>query len=78
MSASADLSVIPRDSYPNSLIYIINALVITGGIEVLPDYFREFVIGGKDAFVEVTSDLDGFERAMRRKLLREIGNLYLF
>jgi hypothetical protein len=57
---------------------VINALVITGGIEVLPGYFQEFVIGGKGAFVEVTNDFDGFERAIRRKLLREIGNLFLF
>jgi hypothetical protein len=57
---------------------VINALVITGGIEILPGYFRQFVIGGKGAFVEETNDFDGFERAIRRKLLREIGNLYLF
>ena len=57
---------------------VINALAIAVGIEVLPGYFRDFVIGGEGAFVEKASDYDGFKRAIRRKLLREIGNLFLF
>lgn len=57
---------------------IINALAITGGIEVLGGYFEEFVIGGEGAFVEQTKDYDGFERAIHQKLLREIGNMFLF
>ncbi|MCP4074139.1 MAG: DUF1194 domain-containing protein [Hyphomicrobiales bacterium] len=57
---------------------IINALVVTGRFEVLADYFVDVVIGGPGAFVEKTGDFDGFERAIHRKLLREIGSLYLF
>ena len=56
----------------------INALVISGGIEVLAGYFAEFVVGGSGSFVEKASDFDGFERAIHRKLLREIGNMFLF
>ena len=35
-------------------------------------YFRESVIDGAGAFVEVADDYDDFARAFRRKLLREI------
>ena len=31
------------------------------------------MIQGEGAFVEAAQDYDGFERAMRRKLLRELG-----
>ena len=57
---------------------IINALAITGGIEVLGSYFSEFVIGGQGAFVEKAGDFDSYKHAIKRKLLREIGDLYLF
>jgi len=57
---------------------IINALAITGSYELLATYFTDLVIGGQNAFVESTGDYDGFERAIHRKLLREIGNLNLF
>ncbi len=57
---------------------VINGLAIVGEVPVLVDYFKDFIIGGDGAFVEKTSDFDGFERAMRRKLVREIGALLLF
>ncbi|MCF6321183.1 MAG: DUF1194 domain-containing protein [Rhizobiaceae bacterium] len=57
---------------------IINALAVTGSYELLNTYFADLVIGGQNAFVESAADYDGFERAIHRKLLREIGNLNLF
>ena len=38
----------------------------------LPDYYRSSVIRGPGAFVEVAQGFEDFERAMRRKLLREL------
>ncbi len=56
----------------------INGLAIIGEVSVLEDYFIQFIIGGPDAFVEKASDFDGFARAMERKLIREIGSMFLF
>lgn len=53
----------------------INALAI-GGATALDDlvaYFRSEVIQGPGAFVEVATDHVDFERAMRRKLQREVS-----
>ncbi len=57
---------------------IINGLAITGGRTTLIDYYNRFVIGGEGSFVETADDYPGFERAMRRKLIREIGGQFLF
>ncbi len=57
---------------------IINGLAVTGGHPALVEYYKRFVIGGEGSFVETTDDYPGFERAMRRKLIREIGGLFLF
>ena len=51
----------------------INGLVIGANVATLGRYYQQFVIQGQGAFVEVAQDYDGFERAMRRKLLRELG-----
>ncbi len=56
----------------------INGLAVVGEVPILVDYFNQFVIGGLDAFVEKAADYDSFERAMRRKLVREIGTMFLF
>lgn len=56
----------------------INALAITGQGSGLGEYFARFVIGGKGAFVEIAQTFADFERAMHRKLVREIGESYLF
>ncbi len=56
----------------------INGLAIIGEAVTLAEYYSRFVIGGPSAFVENTRDYDSFETAMRRKLLREIGSLYLY
>jgi hypothetical protein len=53
----------------------VNGLVIdSGDARVITFYHRE-VIRGPGAFVEVADGYGDFARAMRRKLLREIGNL---
>ncbi len=52
----------------------INGLPITKGSQLLPIYYRTQVIGGRDAFVQPTPDVDAFPAAILRKLLREIGN----
>ena len=53
----------------------VNALAIGGATEIdgLIDYFRDEVIKGPNAFVERARDHADFERAMRRKLEREVG-----
>jgi hypothetical protein len=50
----------------------VNGLVIGGNTEVLRQYYRSFVIHGPGAFVEKARDYRDFERAMRRKLEREL------
>lgn len=51
----------------------INGLVIGSETRVLDRYYREYVVQGPGAFVELANDYAGFEEAMRRKLLRELG-----
>ena len=51
----------------------VNGLVIGANVETLGRYYQRFVIQGPGAFVEVAADYEDFERAMRRKLLRELG-----
>jgi hypothetical protein len=63
---------IARRSLPVPEITI-NGLVIGANVETLGRYYQQFVIQGPGSFVEVARDYDDFERAMRRKLLRELG-----
>ena len=51
----------------------VNALVLGSNVEALGRYYQQFVIQGPGAFVEVANDYADFEKAMRRKLLRELG-----
>jgi hypothetical protein len=51
----------------------INGLAVTTDRADLGHYFRERVIGGPDAFVVTAQDYEDFVRAIRIKLLREIG-----
>jgi hypothetical protein len=71
-----------NDGYPPASAYraysydgvIVNALAI-GGAQHLPSLVRYFeieVIRGPGAFVEIANDHEDFERAMRRKLEREL------
>jgi len=50
----------------------VNGLVIGGGADDLVGYYRRELIKGPGAFVEVAADFNDFERAMRRKLVREL------
>lgn len=50
----------------------VNGLAIETDEPGLSEYFRREVIGGPGAFVETAIDFNDYERAIRRKLLREI------
>ena len=50
-----------------------NGLVIGATRVTLARYYQQYVIQGPGAFVEMATDYADFERAMRRKLLRELG-----
>lgn len=55
----------------------VNGLIITGDhVELLPHY-RTTVLHGPGAFLEIADGFADFERAMARKLLREIGTRML-
>ncbi|MEM7496963.1 MAG: DUF1194 domain-containing protein [Pseudomonadota bacterium] len=59
----------------------VNGLVVASdeagkGIAAI-DYYANEVIRGPEAFLEVAASYDDFERAMKRKLLREIGVMSL-
>ena len=56
----------------------INALAIAATSSKLAGYYRDYVIGGTGAFVATATDYGAFERAMLRKLLREIEGPALF
>lgn len=51
----------------------INGLTIINEISWLHFYFRNHVIGGPGAFVEIANDYKAYGRAIKRKLLREIA-----
>ena len=51
----------------------VNGLAVTTDRADLGRYFREQVIGGPGAFVVTARDYEDFVRAIRIKLLREIG-----
>jgi hypothetical protein len=52
----------------------INGLAILNDDITLDLYYADHVIGGRDAFVTTARDYDDFARAMRHKLLKEIGS----
>jgi hypothetical protein len=75
----------PRAAHlaPDLAEVTINGLAITGdlpldhaplrgGVGALTRYYLDNVIKGPDAFVEVAMDFADFERAMQRKLVREL------
>ena len=51
----------------------VNALAIAGADPDPVSYYRDRVIRGPGAFVEVANDFNDYREAMKRKLLREIG-----
>ncbi|MEM6665468.1 MAG: DUF1194 domain-containing protein [Pseudomonadota bacterium] len=52
---------------------VINGLTIINEISWLHFYFRNHVIGGPGAFVEIANNYDSYARAIRQKILRELG-----
>lgn len=50
----------------------INGLTILNEVPTLHYYFRQKVIGGPGAFVEIANDYAGYPKAILKKLLREI------
>lgn len=52
--------------------YQVNALVIRGANPDPVVHFRELVLAGPGAFIEIADGFEDFPRAFRRKLLREI------
>lgn len=87
----SNLGPLPRNvkTVAQSQGVTINALVIASAspsadgevldtnIDTLSDYFRTEVITGPSAFVESTLGFEGYTKAMRRKLLRELQALML-
>ncbi|MET1414615.1 DUF1194 domain-containing protein [Roseibium sp. HPY-6] len=76
---------INNDGYPPSSAYkafdfegvTVNGLVIAGEDASPIQYYRQHVISGPGAFIEIAEDYDDYARAMKRKLIREIiGNGY--
>ncbi len=65
----------PRLAYKNFVFdgVQVNGLVIAGAQPEPVPYFRQEVIYGPGAFVEVAAGFADYERAMKRKLLREIN-----
>ncbi len=50
----------------------VNGLVIAGADTAPVDYYKNNVVKGPGAFVEVAVDYDDYARAIKRKLIREI------
>jgi hypothetical protein len=50
----------------------VNGLPITNGSKLLPDYYRNYVIGGAGAFIEPAESMLFFHDAILKKLMREI------
>lgn len=76
---------INNDGFPPASAYkafdfegvTVNGLVIADQDTTTIDYYREHVISGPGAFIEVAADYEDYARAMKRKLIREIiGNGY--
>nr|WP_170604304.1 DUF1194 domain-containing protein [Ruegeria arenilitoris] len=55
---------------------VINAADFEGEIDLIP-FFRENVLHGAGAFLEIADGFQDFERAMRRKLERELKSFQL-
>lgn len=55
-----------------ALGYVVNGLAILNEVPYLVDYFENHVIGGNGKFVVESTDYLAYERAILKKLLREI------
>lgn len=56
----------------------VNGLAIEGSEEGIAQYYKDHVIHGPAAFVEVARSFKDFPRAIRRKLLRELADRLSF
>lgn len=54
---------------------VINGLPILNEVPYLHHYFENHVIGGPGSFIEIAKNYRAFEKAIKRKLLREIRGL---
>ncbi len=52
----------------------VNGLAILTEVPTLRFYFEKYVIAGPGAFAMEANDYDHYGGAIRRKLIREIGN----
>lgn len=52
--------------------FTVNGLAIRGAVPDPAEYYREYLIFGPGAFVEVAEDYSDYPRAILRKLLREL------
>ncbi|PKP73621.1 MAG: hypothetical protein CVT84_12645 [Alphaproteobacteria bacterium HGW-Alphaproteobacteria-6] len=74
-----------NESFPPAMAYAafpfdgitVNGLAIGGTGFELPQYYRSQVIRGPGAFVELAEDYRDFATAMARKLVREIGVVFV-
>lgn len=55
----------------------VNGLVVLGGSAAVVAHYRDEVLHGPGAFLELAEGYDDFERAMGRKLFREISDVVL-
>lgn len=56
----------------------VNGLAIEGSEDGIAQYYKDHVIHGPAAFVEVARSFEDFPRAIRRKLLRELADRLAF
>lgn len=57
---------------------VINGLTILNEVPFLHFYFQNHVVGGTGSFVEIANDYSAYGRAIKLKLLKEIGPPILF
>ena len=72
---SGESPVIYRDKAVNQGTTINALIVADDSKKILETYYRENVIGGFRAFVQATTDFDGFADAMLQKMLTEMAAL---
>lgn len=51
----------------------VNGLAVGGELEGVDAYYRDELIRGPGAFIEIADNYDDFAETMRRKLIRELG-----
>lgn len=70
----------PADIYAALPAYdgiLVNGLAVGGELEGVDSYYRDVLIHGPGAFIEIANNYTDFARIMARKLEREIGSLVM-